>query len=74
MGSFFRVIRCIPWFDSFLIRNTILYFLVFYALFFCDSAVILYLTKGYVEKSRRSTFASFASLPTLALALFFKNP
>ena len=51
--------------------NTILYVLVFYAMFFYCNTVILYLTIGYVEKRKWLTFAAFASLATLALALFF---
>ena len=56
-----------------MVCNTILCFLVFQASFFYCNAVILYLTNGYVGKSRRATLASFASLATLALPIFFKN-
>ncbi|RKY07349.1 MAG: hypothetical protein DRP56_05825 [Planctomycetota bacterium] len=60
--------------DTFLfIRNTNLHFLVFCASFFNIAVVRFYLTKGYVKKSRRPTFASFASLATLAFVLFLKN-
>jgi len=55
------------------VRNDSLVFPCFLCAVFYYNAVILYLTNGYVEKSRQETLASFASLPTLALPLFLKN-
>ena len=54
-----------------IIRNTILYFLVFHASFFNAAVVRLYLINGYIKKGKRLTLAAFASLATLALAALF---
>ena len=50
---FFRVIPYFPWL---IIRNTILYFFVFYASFFSRNAVILYLTRCYAGNQGTVTF------------------
>ena len=55
------------------IRNTNMYFLVFHALFFYSNTVILYLTKGYIEKRRQVTFASLVTLALVFLKIC-ENP